>query len=77
MTLVLENIGRRVGRNWIVRNLQLEIEDGECLARFALQIQEYCERLFRQLSSEAGKNILATKFLTFDIWLTLQHGTPI
>ncbi|MFL0781517.1 MAG: ABC transporter ATP-binding protein, partial [Prochlorococcus sp.] len=32
MTLVLEKIGRRVGRNWIIRNLQLEVEDGECLA---------------------------------------------
>jgi multiple sugar transport system ATP-binding protein len=32
MSLILENIGRRVGRNWIVRHLQLEVAEGECLA---------------------------------------------
>ena len=32
MNLVLQNIGRRFGRNWIVRHLDLEVGEGECLA---------------------------------------------
>ncbi len=32
MTLILKNIGRRYGKSWVLRNLFLEIKDGECLA---------------------------------------------
>ena len=32
MSLILENISRRIGRDWIVRHLQLEVAEGECLA---------------------------------------------
>ncbi len=32
MTLQLINISRRVKRNWIIRNLNLEVGDGECIA---------------------------------------------
>ena len=32
MSLILQDIGRRVGRKWILRHLQLEVANGECLA---------------------------------------------
>ncbi len=32
MTLFLQKIGRRLGRRWIVRNLDINVNDGECLA---------------------------------------------
>lgn len=32
MTLQLQDLGRKVGRQWIVRNLNLYVEDGECVA---------------------------------------------
>ena len=32
MTLKLINIGRKSNRNWIVRNIDLEVNNGECLA---------------------------------------------
>jgi len=32
MSLSLSNVGRRVGHQWILRHLNLEINDGECLA---------------------------------------------
>ncbi len=32
MSLILRNIGRKINKNWIVRNLSLNVSDGECLA---------------------------------------------
>ena len=32
MTLQIQNLGRRVGQQWIVRHLNLQVEDGECVA---------------------------------------------
>ncbi len=32
MSLILNNIGRKVSRNWIIRNLNLRVENGQCLA---------------------------------------------
>ena len=32
MTLQTHNLGRRVGQHWIVRHLNLHVEDGECVA---------------------------------------------
>ena len=32
MTLQIQNLGRSVGQHWIVRHLNLQIEDGECVA---------------------------------------------
>ena len=32
MTLQIQNLGRRVGQHWIVRHLNLHVEDGECVA---------------------------------------------
>ena len=32
MTLQIQNLGRRVGQQWIVRHLNLHVEDGECVA---------------------------------------------
>lgn len=32
MTLTLKNIGRRIQQDWIVRNIDLHIKNGECLA---------------------------------------------
>ena len=32
MTLQIQNLGRRVGQQWIVRQLNLQVDDGECVA---------------------------------------------
>ena len=32
MTLQIQDLGRRVGQQWIVRHLNLHVEDGECVA---------------------------------------------
>ncbi len=32
MTLQIQNLGRSVGQHWIVRHLNLQVEDGECVA---------------------------------------------
>ena len=32
MTLQIQNLGRSVGQHWIVRHLNLHVEDGECVA---------------------------------------------
>ena len=32
MTLQIQNLGRRVGQQWIVRHLNLQVDDGECVA---------------------------------------------
>lgn len=32
MTLQIQNLGRIVGQHWIVRHLNLQVEDGECVA---------------------------------------------
>ena len=32
MSLSLSNLGRSVGNRWILRGLDLQVEDGECLA---------------------------------------------
>ena len=32
MTLQIQNLGRCVGQQWIVRHLNLQVEDGECVA---------------------------------------------
>ena len=32
MTLQIQNLGRRVGHQWIVRHLNLQVDDGECVA---------------------------------------------
>lgn len=32
MTLQIQNLGRHVGQQWIVRHLNLHVEDGECVA---------------------------------------------
>ena len=32
MTLQIQNLGRHVGQQWIVRQLNLHVEDGECVA---------------------------------------------
>lgn len=32
MTVQIQNLGRRVGQQWIVRDLNLRVEDGECVA---------------------------------------------
>ena len=32
MTLQIQNLGRSVGKHWIVRHLNLQVEDGECVA---------------------------------------------
>ena len=34
MTLQIQNLGRRVGQQWIVRHLNLQVDDGECVALF-------------------------------------------
>ena len=32
MTLQIQNLGRRVGQQWIVRHLNLQVDNGECVA---------------------------------------------
>ena len=32
MSLILNNIGRQINRKWIIKDLSLKVEDGECLA---------------------------------------------
>ncbi len=32
MTLTLNNVGRSISKNWLVRNLNLDVSDGECIA---------------------------------------------